>query len=108
MREALRSAQEDGIVFIDEIDKIVTPHGALRHGEGHARVDAAAVWLLGCGLFVTGVAVLGSLGFPCVALVCYYRPSCAPATTNRQHCTLFTQNNDHPTRCQPNRHGSLQ
>ncbi|KIY94409.1 ATP-dependent protease ATP-binding subunit HslU [Monoraphidium neglectum] len=32
MREALRSAQQDGIVFIDEIDKIVTPHGALRHG----------------------------------------------------------------------------
>ncbi|KAI8467377.1 MAG: P-loop containing nucleoside triphosphate hydrolase protein [Monoraphidium minutum] len=32
MREALRAAQEDGIVFIDEIDKIVTPAGALRHG----------------------------------------------------------------------------
>ncbi|GBF88761.1 ATP-dependent protease atpase [Raphidocelis subcapitata] len=32
MREALRAAQEDGIVFIDEIDKIVTPAGTLRHG----------------------------------------------------------------------------
>jgi ATP-dependent protease HslVU (ClpYQ) ATPase subunit len=32
MREAIRAAQEDGIVFIDEIDKIITPHGTLRHG----------------------------------------------------------------------------
>ncbi len=32
-KEALRAAAEEGIVFIDEIDKIVQPAGAYRHGE---------------------------------------------------------------------------
>ena len=36
MREALRAAQEDGIVFIDEIDKVVTPAGTLRHGNARS------------------------------------------------------------------------
>jgi hypothetical protein len=35
----VRVAEQEGIVFIDEIDKIVNPSGAIRHGEtcaGHA------------------------------------------------------------------------
>jgi hypothetical protein len=31
----LRVAEQEGIVFIDEIDKIVNPSGAIRHGEWH-------------------------------------------------------------------------
>lgn len=30
----VRVAEQEGIVFIDEIDKIVNPSGAIRHGEG--------------------------------------------------------------------------
>jgi ATP-dependent protease HslVU (ClpYQ) ATPase subunit len=29
----VRVAEQEGIVFIDEIDKIVNPRGMLRHGE---------------------------------------------------------------------------
>jgi ATP-dependent protease HslVU (ClpYQ) ATPase subunit len=29
----VRIAEQEGIVFIDEIDKIVNPSGMLRHGE---------------------------------------------------------------------------
>jgi ATP-dependent protease Clp ATPase subunit len=29
----VRVAEQEGIVFIDEIDKIVNPSGAIRHGE---------------------------------------------------------------------------
>lgn len=29
----IRVAEQEGIVFIDEIDKIVNPSGMLRHGE---------------------------------------------------------------------------
>ena len=33
-KEAVRVTEQDGIVFIDEIDKIVEPRGVIRHGEG--------------------------------------------------------------------------
>jgi ATP-dependent HslUV protease ATP-binding subunit HslU len=32
-KEAIRVTEQDGIVFIDEIDKIVEPKGVIRHGE---------------------------------------------------------------------------
>jgi ATP-dependent protease HslVU (ClpYQ) ATPase subunit len=43
-KEALRVTQEEGIVFIDEIDKIVQPSNSLRHGEADGGFWVGASW----------------------------------------------------------------
>jgi len=47
-REALRAAAEEGIVFIDEIDKIVQPAGAFRHGESFSLCFVGALFFSSC------------------------------------------------------------
>jgi hypothetical protein len=47
----VRVAEQEGIVFIDEIDKIVNPSGMLRHGETQRQQQQPQPDLASCLLF---------------------------------------------------------